>query len=57
MADTQIICPICTVISSRARPDLVAKWLACLTLEPEDQGWFPGGHLLYIVFFVFSLAL
>ena len=36
---------ICTVISRRARLDIVALCLACQTLEPEDQGQFEGGHL------------
>ena len=44
MADFRIVCPICTVISSRAGRDIVAQWLACQTLEPEDQARFPGGH-------------
>ena len=44
MADTRIVCPICTVISSRA-------CLACQTLEPGDQGQFLGGHLLHFFFF------
>ena len=57
MADTRITCQICTVISSRARPDLVVKWLACQTLEPEDQVRFAGGYLSYIVFFFFFFSV
>ena len=30
-----------------------ATWLACHTLELEDQGRFLGGHLLQIVFSLF----
>ena len=36
MADTWIVYLICTVILGCARSDLVAKWLADMTLEPED---------------------
>ena len=36
---------LCTVISRRARLDIVALCLACQTLEPEDQGRFQGGPL------------
>ena len=32
------------VIVSRAGPDLMTYWLACLAMEPEDRGRFPGGH-------------
>ena len=49
--------PLCTVISSRARSDLAAYWLACQTLEPEDLGRFPDGHLLNIVFLHFSVIM
>ena len=49
MADTWIVCLICTIILGRARPDLMAKWLADQTLEPEDQGRFLGEQLIYIV--------
>ena len=45
-AGTWIVCPACTVISSRARPDLVDLWLPCRISEPEIQGRFPDGHLL-----------
>ena len=53
IADTRIVCPICTVISSHARQETVAYWLASQTLEPEDQGRFHTGHLLQIVFLLF----
>ena len=36
---------ICSVISRRARLDIVAMCLACQTLEPKDQGQLEGGHL------------
>ena len=36
MAVTRIVCPICTVISSRAQLDIMTWWLACQTLEPQD---------------------
>ena len=50
MADTSIVCLKCTIILGHARPDLMAKWLADQTLEPEDQGRFLGEQLIYIVF-------
>ena len=53
MADTRIVLPICTVISSRARLAIVVWWLACPTLGPGNQGRFPAGHLLQNVFFFF----
>ena len=44
MANIRIICQICNVILSRARLGIVVQWLACQTLDPEDQGRFPSGH-------------
>ena len=51
MADTRIVCPICTVISSRAR-----LWHGGLVVSVSDfgtrgPGRFPDGHLLQIVLF------
>ena len=60
MADTQIIGLLdyrIMIISSWVRPDLVAWWLACWTLEPEDQCRFACGHLLYLVFFFFFFSV
>ena len=39
------------VISSGARPDLVAWWLACLARKPEDQDRFPDAHIFSVRFF------
>ena len=36
---------LCTVISRRARLDVVALCLAYQTLEPEDQDRYQDGHL------------
>ena len=54
MAGARIMCPIYTVNLDSARSDLVALWLARLTLESADPGRFLCGHLLYI--FVFFSA-
>ena len=40
-----LILGLSTVISRRARLDIVALCLACQTLETEDQGRFRGGTL------------
>ena len=53
MANARIVFPIYTVISSPTQLHIVALWLVCQTLEPEDQGRLPGEHLLQIVFFSF----
>ena len=53
MAHTRIVCPTCTVTLSRARLDIVAKWFACQTLEPED--WVGTYYKLFFFFrFLFS---
>ena len=36
---------------------MVALYLACHTLKPNDQGRFQGGHLKQIVFFSFFFFL
>ena len=54
MADARIVCPICTVILSRARLDSMAKWLACQTLKPEDQVEYRMGTNYICLFFAFS---
>ena len=58
MTDTQIVCPMCMVILNRARPDLVAYWLACKTIELKDQDQIPLGHVCDSVFFpLFSVIM
>ena len=52
MADTRIICTICTVIS---RPRSLVVNVS--DSEPEDQDRFTGGHLLYLVFFFFCFSV
>ena len=37
MAEPGVISCICTGISSRARPDRAAWWLACLSLELDPE--------------------
>ena len=53
MANTRIVCPINSDISSRARLDIIDLWLAYQALELENQGRFPGGLLLQIVWVFF----
>ena len=55
MTGARIVCPVYTVNLDGARSDLVALWLARLTLEPADPGRFLCGHLLYIFYLFFSL--
>ena len=55
MADTQIVCPICTVILGHIVSDLVDLWLACQTIKPEDLGRFPDVQLLYIFLYFFRV--
>ena len=46
VTDTRIVSSICTVISSRARPDIVAWWLACLATKADDL----GEHIFLVCF-------
>ena len=51
VADTRIVSSICTVISSRARPDIVAWWLACLATKADDLGRIPGAPIFLVCFY------
>ena len=51
MADTRIVCPMCTVISSRARLDISGLVVSVSDFGTRGKGSIPGWALITNCFF------
>ena len=47
VVESRIIYSSCTIIASRERPRWPPSLVVRVTMNPEDKGLFPGGHLFF----------